>query len=139
MRNCAVLSLLAGLTAACSVSFPMTGLKTDDTPTGSIDRTASLFPAALDREDLRRAKAALATALDPQGNGQRVVWQNPQTGSHGAFTASAPPFADQDRVCRAFSGEVSPSEAGDRHLTGSACRDADGSWVLRPAGGSDKA
>ena len=99
--------------------------------------TRSLSPR--DREDLRRAKAALATALDPQGNGQRVVWQNPQTGSHGAFTASAPPFADQDRVCRAFSGEVSQSEAGDRHLTGSACRDADGSWVLRPAGGSAKA
>ena len=130
-----MLSLVAGLTAGCSLSFPMAGLKTDDTPTGSIDRTASLFSASLDREDLRRAKAALATALDPQGNGQRVVWQNPQTGAHGAFAASAPPFADEDRVCRAFSGNIFPTDTGDQHLTGSACREADGSWVLRPAGG----
>lgn len=125
------LALAACALSACSLSFPISGIAADETPTGSIDRTATLLSPALDREDLRRARASLAVALDPQGNGARVAWQNPQTGAHGAFAAAAPPFPDHDRVCRAFSGEIVAGPAGARRLSGSACRDGDGTWQLR--------
>ena len=125
------LGLLAVAVAGCSLSFPLASMKPDATPTGSIDRTVAYLSPTLDREDVRRAKAALAVALDPQGNGARAAWQNPQSGAHGAFAAAAPPFADHDRVCRAFAGEVTPIGGGERRLTGSACREGDGSWEMR--------
>ena len=125
------LLLLAGLPAGCSLSFPIEGIAADTAPTGSIDRTAAVLPPGLDREDLRRARAALAVALDPQGNGARVGWQNPQSGAHGAFAASAPPFADRDRVCRRFGGDITPAAGGEHRLSGSACRENDGSWQVR--------
>ena len=129
------MTLIAAAASGCALSFPISGLQPDASPTGSTDRTASVLSPTLDREDLRRAKAALAIALDPQGNGARVGWQNPQSGAHGAFTASAPPFADHDRVCRAFTGDVTPSPGTERRLSGSACRDGDGVWRVRD--GSD--
>lgn len=130
------LALLAAAAAGCSMSFPISGLKADDTPTGSIDRTVAFLSPSLDREDLRRARAAMAVALDPQGNGARSGWQNPQTGAHGAFTAAAPPFADHDRVCRRFAGEVTPAGGTERSLSGSACRDGDGTWQMMAAPGT---
>ncbi len=126
-----LLALVAVAVAGCSVAIPITGLQTDPNPTGSIGKAVAVLSPGLDGEDLRRAKAALAVALDPQGNGARVVWQNPQSGAKGAFTAAAPPFADEDRVCRAFAGEVSPPAAAERRLAGSACREGDGSWIVR--------
>ncbi|RYC30581.1 hypothetical protein D3273_18020 [Lichenibacterium minor] len=136
--RCAAVALLAVATSACSLSIPISGIEADDTPTGGIDRTVALLSPSLDREDLRRARAAMAVALDPQGDGARSAWRNAQTGSHGAFTAAAPPFADHDRVCRRFSGEVTPLGGKERRLSGSACRDGDGTWVMR-AGESGKA
>lgn len=134
-----LLGLLAGSAAGCSLSFPIAGFKSDATATGTIDHTAAVLSPALDREDLRRARAALAIALDPQGNGARVGWQNPQSGAHGAFAAAAPPFADHDRVCRGFAGDVSPAAAAEQHVSGSACREADGSWRMKGAEDGPKA
>lgn len=124
-------ALIASTVAGCSLTFPISGFKADDTPTGSIDRTAAFLPLTLDREDLRRAKAALAVTLDPQGNGARVSWANPQSGASGSFAASAAPYTDHDRVCRAFVAEVAPAEGAARRLSGSACRDGDGTWEVR--------
>ena len=130
LRIAAVATCAAAI-AGCSISLPMESLKTDGTATGSIDRTVALLSPSLDREDLRRAKAAMAVALDPQGNGARVDWRNPQTGTAGAFTAVGGPFTDHDRVCRRFSGAVLPTGAAERHLSGSACREGDGSWMVQ--------
>ncbi len=134
-----LLGLLASTASGCSLSFPISGLKADASATGTIDHTAAVLSPALDREDLRRARAAMAIALDPQGNGARVGWQNPQSGAHGSFAASAPPFADHDRVCRGFAGDVSPAESVERHVSGSACREGDGSWRIRGAEDAAKA
>jgi surface antigen len=127
--------LLAISMAACSMSFPIAGFRADDPPTGSIDRSAALLSPALDREDWRRAEAALSVALDPQGNGAGVGWRNPQTGSKGSFAAPAPPFLDHEQVCRSFKAEVSSGSQGPTHLSGSACRDGDGTWRLRDTKG----
>lgn len=139
-RRVALLSALAAWAASaagCAVSVPLSGLQGADAPTGSVDRTTALLSPALDREDLRRAKAAMAVALDPQGNGARVGWQNPQTGAHGGFAAQGSPFADRDRVCRRFSGEVVPAGGAERRLSGSACRDGDGSWRVTGTDGGE--
>ena len=133
MRGVCGLALIASATAGCSLSFPIAGLKADDGPTGAIDRSASLLSPALDREDWRRARAALSVALDPQGTGGAVSWHNPQTGAHGSFAAPSPPFVDQDHVCRAFDAAVAPASGSSHQLSGSACRDADGDWSLRDA------
>ncbi len=127
MAVCICLGLPTG---ACSLSFPMPGFASDDSPTGSINKSAAALSPALDKEDWRRAKAALAVALDPQGNGANVAWDNPQSGAKGSFVALAPPFLEKDRICRAFKASVSAAPAGQRRLGGSACRSEDGAWVL---------
>ena len=126
------LTIWALSAAGCSVALPLSGGKTDDIPTGSIDRAAGTLSPSPGRDDLRRARAAMAVALDPQGDGARAAWRDPQSGAHGAFAAAGPPYADHDRVCRHFTGELAPAGGAERRLRGSACRDGDGSWAMLP-------
>lgn len=108
----------------------MQGFISDRTATGSIARPDALLFKALDQEDGRRAKAALAVALDPQGNGESVAWDNPQSGAKGSFVAVAPPFAKADKVCRAFEARVIADAGSERAVDGSACRDDGGDWAV---------
>jgi len=132
-RDC-VASCLAGCVAAlalsgCSVSMPMSPFgKTGDDVTGSIAKPNPLS-RALDSEDWRRAKAALSTALDPQGNGETVNWDNPQTGAKGSFVPVAAAYPSEDGICRAFISNVSARDAAET-LQGTACRDKLGDWSL---------
>ncbi|MFT4098700.1 MAG: RT0821/Lpp0805 family surface protein [Rhodoblastus sp.] len=112
----------------CSLSLPMTASATsadvDREPTGSIARKAApVSPLShnLDVEDWRRARAALATALDPQGNGATVAWDNPQSGRKGAFVPVAAPYPVDGQVCRAFIAKIEGAEAKES-VQGSACR-----------------
>jgi surface antigen len=117
----------------CSVSMPMSPFgKGSDDITGSIGGMSKSNPLsrALDNEDWRRAKAALSTALDPQGNGETVNWDNPQTGAKGSFVAVAQAYPSDDGVCRAFIANISAKEASES-LRGTACRDKLGEWSLR--------
>lgn len=129
-----------GVTAAgCSISMPMNGFVTDQMATGSIQRPDALLFKALDQEDDRRAKAALAVALDPQGNGASVAWSNPQSGAKGVFVASAPPFTRDSLVCRAFTAHVMPDAKSEREVDGSACRGEGGEWRVAEAREKTKA
>ena len=132
-RSTAVVLCALGL-AGCSLSLPMmgssTGIEVDREPTGTIAKTAVRKPEAsaisplshnLDVEDWRRARAALATALDPQGNGATVAWDNPQTGRKGTFIPVAAPYPVDGQVCRAFIAKIEASEAKE-NVQGSACR-----------------
>jgi surface antigen len=112
----------------------------DSKPTGSIPAppkaaaTASL-PAALDAEDRRRALGALAIALDPQGNGASVRWDNPVSRAHGQVTPLGYAYPANDLVCRAFSAQFDTA-AGAESARGAACRDKTAQWTiaeLRPA------
>ncbi len=120
----------APLTSGCALSFPIASLTNDRTPTGSIDREAGSLSSDLDQEDWRRAKAALAVALDPQGNGALAAWANPATGAKGSFTAAAQPKPEGDRICRAFRARLSASGHPERAVSGSACRDGSGEWTV---------
>ena len=132
-----------GLAAAgCSVSFPILGLssKAED----DIVTTSSVLPARgsskasplaslsseLGPEDLRRADGAMAVALDPQGNGAAVSWDNPQSGAKGSFIPVGGPFLRSDEVCRAFIANVH-TQTRPARLQGTACRPSGGEWLVK--------
>ena len=133
--------VLALSTSACGMSLGLSALD-DDGPksTGAIASTAVVaLSSDLDDEDWRRAKAALAVALDPQGPGTQVSWDNPATTRKGTFTPMGAPFVKDDEICRSFSAHLSgPSSAA---LQGTACRPSGGEWTLKevkPLKGSAK-
>lgn len=110
----------APLLAGCSVTMPMSSMM----PQNSDDVTGSLgtvpFSRLLDEEDRRREKAALATALDPQGDGSTIRWENVKSGHKGAITAKGHAYPDDARICRAFTSTIE-SEGGKRLAEGTAC------------------
>jgi surface antigen len=127
-----VAALIALQTAACSLTFPMTSLVSEEPST-----TASIEPKAisplspdLGEEDWRRAKAALAVALDPQGAGSQVSWDNPDTTLKGTFTPVGQPFVKDDEICRTFLAGLS-GQSVQSALQGTACRPSGGEWVIR--------
>jgi surface antigen len=133
--------LLALSTSACGMSLGLSALDEDGPKsTGAIGTKATVALASdLDDEDWRRAKAALAVALDPQGPGTQVSWDNPATSRKGTFTPAGAPFVKNDEICRSFSAHLSgPSPAA---LQGTACRPSGGEWTLKevkPLKGSAK-
>lgn len=128
-RECLAACLTALTLGGCSVSMPMSPFgKSGNVITGSIAKPNPLS-RILDNEDWRRAKAALSTALDPQGNGETVNWDNPQTGAKGSFVAVAQAYPSDDGVCRAFISNINVKEAAES-LQGTACRDKLGEWSL---------
>ena len=139
-------TVLFGLASAgCSVSFPILGLssKAED----EVATTSSVLPARgsvkpgplaslsseLGPEDIRRADGAMAVALDPQGNGAAVSWDNPQSGVKGSFTPVGGPFLRADEICRAFIAHVQTQTKPER-LQGTACRPSGGEWAVKDVG-----
>jgi surface antigen len=123
--------LIALSTSACSFSFGLSALD-DEEPksTGAIAAKAvTSLSADLDDEDWRRAKAALAVALDPQGPGTQVSWDNPATTMKGTFTPVGAPFVKNDEICRSFSAHLSGPSASSLH--GTACRPSGGEWTIQ--------
>jgi surface antigen len=121
---------------------PVSAVAADaDITTGSIaprpPRDVALAPGQvsplstkLDEEDWRRARAALATALDPQGNGGQVRWDNTDSGNSGVFGAVGNPFLIKDEICRAFVAGLSAKEP-EQWFEGSACRVSASEWAIR--------
>lgn len=114
----------------CATAIPLPsfmGLGND--VTGSIPPPSAALSPFLDQEDWRRAKGAMGLALDPQGNGAPVSWDNPRSGARGSFTPVADAKAVDDKICRAFLADVGGA-APARSLQGTACRDKAGDWKL---------
>lgn len=128
--------------SACSLTLPFqdrgSAIQADSEITGSITprlpehaRTeASPFGPALDDEDQRRQRAALSTALDPQGNGGVVRWDNPDSGAKGSFAPIGNAFLLQHDICRVFVASVI-EKSRDEWYQGTACRGAPGDWRMR--------
>lgn len=113
------------------MSFPMGSLVSEDKPTHATSpKAVSPLSPDLGQEDWRRAKGALAVALDPHGNGSAVAWDNPDTTLKGSFTPVGQPFVTNDEICRAFlatiAGQLSASS-----LQGTACRPSGGEWAIK--------
>ena len=133
-RSEAVRLLAAGLVAlgagACSMTFPIASLVDEPEATSSLAaRPVSPLSADLGSEDWRRAKAALAVALDPQGSGAQVSWDNPDTGLKGSFTPVGQPFVKSDEICRAFLASLTGQKTASS-LQGTACRPSGGEWAI---------
>lgn len=109
------------------MSFPMSSMLPEDV-TGSMTKVP--FGALLDGEDRRREKAALATALDPQGDGATVHWANPKSGRKGALTAQGHAYPKDSSVCRAFIVAMRDGLSA-RSMEGTACTVAAGEWEVR--------
>jgi surface antigen len=123
--------LIALSTSACGMSLGLSALDEDGPKaTGAIASKSDItLSSDLDEEDWRRAKAALAVALDPQGPGTQVSWDNPATSRKGTFTPIGAPFVKNDEICRSFSAHLSgPSVSA---LQGTACRPSGSEWTLK--------
>lgn len=128
----AVLLALGLASGGCTVSMPM-GARTVAEPqaTGStVPKPASLLSPELSDEDWRRARGALAIALDPQGNGSPVSWDNPQSLAKGNFVPVGQPFVKSDEICRAFLATIG-GPGSSTSLQGTACRPSGGEWVIK--------
>jgi Surface antigen len=125
----AAVAVIALSTGACSFTYGLVGYQEEEpVATGSIaPKAVSPLSPDLNEEDWRRAKAALAVALDPQGAGTLVSWDNPDTAHKGSFSPSSPPFVKNDEVCRAFSAHLT----GSATLEGTACRPSGGDWAIK--------
>jgi surface antigen len=127
-------SLVALSASACSYSLGMMGMDEEPKTTGSIG-TSDLHTAPaplspdLNEEDWRRAKAALGVALDPQGPGTQVSWDNPDTSMRGSFTPTGAPFVKNDEICRTFNAKLSGPT--DSSLQGTACRLSGEEWTIK--------
>jgi len=124
-------ALLSLSTGGCSLSYGIVGLQEDEPEvTGAIAlRAVATLSPDLDEEDWRRAKAALGVALDPQGPGTQVSWDNPGSGAKGSFTPMGAPFVRDDDICRSFLARLATRSASA--LQGVACRPSGGEWVLK--------
>jgi len=133
-RAARALHLVAALlpVAGCSWSWQLGSFAPADPDiTGSIKpRFASPLSPVLDEEDWRRARAALAVALDPQGNGKAVSWGNPDSGLKGSFTPVGTAFVQKDEICRAFLADLTAG-SGQSWLQGSACRSNPDDWSVK--------
>jgi hypothetical protein len=91
---------LPAILAGCSMALPISPLLSPDAKedkAGAVEKSS--LASLLDAEDWRRAKAALSTALDPQGNGSLVGWDNPDSGNKGRLIHSGRqtlPLGDRD-------------------------------------------
>jgi surface antigen len=143
----AALLLTVVLTAAgCSLTLPFessrsAALLADPDITGSIPQKdaakkqiepgiISPFFPKMDEEDFRRANAALVTALDPQGNGGHVRWENNESQAKGSFAPIGNPYLVKDEICRVFVA-MTAFKAPEEWVQGTACRTGPGAWAIK--------
>lgn len=126
---------LATFAAGCSMSLPIGALKDEVEVTGSIPNRVTTLSSSLNDEDWRRAQAALGVAVDPQGNGAPVSWDNPETGKKGSFVAAGPLYVLDNKACRSFIATIDlPKAAGlDQKLQGATCRNGPNEWTVKEA------
>jgi surface antigen len=98
--------------------------------TGSISKRPTSFGADLGEEDWRRAHAALTVALDPQGNGRPVKWDNPESSLRGSVNPTGLPYVANEEICRDFLASVITPE-NSRFVRGTGCKLSGGTWELK--------
>lgn len=132
-RVCASVLLLAlGLTVSgCSLTMHLTSLHGEDEHTASASKPISPLSPHMDEEDWRRAQSALSLAVDPQGSGQPVNWDNPGSKRRGVFAPSGQVVLTEQTVCREFSAILIEQGTPETRHEGKACRQGPGEWAIR--------
>jgi surface antigen len=132
----ALASLIVSALCGCSGPILSFQSETAEEPrsepvvTGSISKIPSTFGKDLGQEDWRRAHAALTVALDPQGNGKPVKWDNPDTAMRGSVNPTGLPYVSNDEICRDFLASVVAPKAS-RFVRGTGCKPSGGTWELK--------
>lgn len=130
----ALLCLALGL-GGCNSTGPMASLVAEDDVTSSIPAPPPP-PPAFNAQDWALASKALEAALDPQGPGGPIVWENAASGARGTMTPVGFVYQSEGQTCRAFLAEIGGKAPGQR-LQGRGCREGQGAWVvsdLKPFG-----
>ena len=123
-------ALGAAIVGGCSIVIPLAPFASDDDDvTGSIARTSDMLGAALTLEDSRRARSALALAMEPAASGP-IGWSNAESRHHGSFTPDGPPRVLNGVTCRTFVADIAVDD-GDFALRGVACRRKPTEWDIR--------
>lgn len=136
IRGAGALLLVVGLAMAaggCSLTMHLASFQSDPETTSTVQRAPSPLDPSLDDEDWRRAQAALSLAVDPQGSGQPVNWDNPATKRKGSFAPAGNLVLVENTVCRPFNATVVQMGAATREVkhSGQACRVGPGEWAMR--------
>jgi surface antigen len=138
------ISVFALAVAGCSVTTRIGSLFGDEeeaettasTPNAADDLAAPLRSGGLsprmNDEDTRRSQSALALALDPEGKGALVNWDNPSTGATGSFSAEGDFYIKSNQLCRAFRADLAYAGANEQ-FQGKACRAGPGAWAILEA------
>ena len=127
-RLLALLCLVPCL-GGCSTAIPLPSLVSMDDVTGSIGKPVSPLSNDLDAEDWRRARAALARALEPAGKATAVDWENPKSGARGSIVATGEAYVKDERTCRPFAADVGGA-APLTSVVGTGCLDKSGEWTV---------
>ncbi len=85
--------------------------------------------AGLQNADWQQAKIALASAMDGDGDGAAVSWDNPTSGNKGSFVAIGEAYSTDTGTCRGFRAAIDRTDGNDA-LQGTACTDKPGDWVI---------
>lgn len=78
-----------------------------------------------DRAAIRKADEQAKTAPI----GERIVWNNPESGNHGEVVATREGYSERGRYCREFQTVVVIG-GKEEAAYGTACRQPDGSWQV---------
>lgn len=115
--------------------MPLDSLQIDPETTQSIPQRGTQLSSDLGDEDWRRAQSALSLAVDPQGPGQPVNWDNPATKKRGTFAAVGNLTLTDHTICRRFTSNLvdlsKPSAPVELRHEGQACRLGPSEWVMR--------
>ena len=79
----------------------------------------------VDRQRYGRAQQAAYSAPI----GERIVWNNPESGNYGAVTPVRDGFSTSGDYCREFQTEITVGGQSE-DAYGTACRQEDGSWGI---------
>jgi surface antigen len=125
--SCCGCAMVAPLNS--DVDLQATGAIASANAVSAPQKPKTALPAALDEEDVRRALGALGIALDPQGNGATVRWDNPVSKAHGFVTPVGYAYPESGLICRKFSARFE-SNAGSENASGAACRGKAADWSV---------
>ena len=85
--------------------------------------------AALDDADRERAQRSTQTALENTATGHTTSWRSPDSGNYGSTTPTRTYTSSNGQPCREYQSTVTV-DGKTANGTGTACRDADGNWMI---------
>ena len=86
---------------------------------------------SLDRADRIYASRAVNHSLEHKSSGDATVWRNPDSGNAGEVTPTRTYQTPVGRYCREYQHTVTVGGKSETAY-GTACRQPDGSWEIRP-------